>query len=154
MTAINRLTNNSVLSDYDLIPIWCEDAGRTRSVNATTLADYVIGEIGEGKYISSGYLSGGVLTLLYNNGQSFTIDGFDTGSHVDHDQFETQITGQGEFVTHNLNRYLDPDQLVIDESNGHTQIVSCENIDSSDSVSKNVCKILSSTPMNGLLILR
>ncbi|MCP3679383.1 MAG: hypothetical protein GY782_03595 [Gammaproteobacteria bacterium] len=154
MTAINRLTNKATLADNDLIPIWDGDAGRTRSVNADSIAKYVKGEIDDGIYVKSGSLEGGVLTLTYNNGQSFSVEGFESGSVDLIEHFETQITGSGEFITHNLDRYLGPDQFVIDETTGETQVISCENIDASGNPSKNTCKILSTTQMNGLLILK
>ncbi len=69
-------------------------------------------------------------------------------------EYTQPITGIGEFVTHNLDRYLEPDQIVINESDASTQVVKCENIDSMGNVSKNECKILSTTQMNGLLILK
>ena len=69
-------------------------------------------------------------------------------------EYTQPITGLGEFVTHNLDRYLEPDQVVINESDASTQIVKCENIDSLGNVSKNECKILSNTQMNGLLTLK
>lgn len=69
-------------------------------------------------------------------------------------EYTQPITGLGEFVTHNLDRYLEPDQLVINESDASTQIVKCENIDSSGNVSKSECKISSTTAMNGLLTLK
>lgn len=154
MTAINRLTNKANLDDNDLIPIWDGDAGRTRSVNASALEKYVSNEPGEGVYVKSGSFANGVLTLTYNNGQFFNVDGFDSGSIDLIDHFETQITGLGTFITHNLDRYLGPDQFVIDENTGETQVISCENVDASGNTSKNECKILSTTQMNGLLILK
>ena len=69
-------------------------------------------------------------------------------------EYTQQITGLGEFVTHNLDRHLDPDQVVFNETDGSTQTVSCENIDESGNFSKNTCKILSTTQMNGLLKLK
>ena len=77
MTAINRLSNKATLADNDLIPIWDGDAGRTRSVNAHSLAKYVSDEIDAGIYVKSGAILNRVLTLTYNNGQSITIEGFD-----------------------------------------------------------------------------
>ena len=154
MTAINRLSNKAALTDNDLIPIWDGDAGRTRSVNAHALAKYVSDEIDAGIYVKSGSFADSVLTLTYNNGQSFSVDGFDSGSIDLIDHFETQITGLGDFITHSLDRYLGPDQFVIDETTGETQVISCENVDASGSPSKNTCKILSTTQMNGLLILK
>ncbi len=69
-------------------------------------------------------------------------------------EYTQPITGLGEFVTHNLDRYLEPDQIVINESDASTQIVKCENIDSLGNVSKIECKISSTTAMNGLLTLK
>ncbi len=75
MTAINRLSNKATLADNDLIPIWDGDAGRTRSVNAHSLAKYVSEEIDAGIYVKSGVYSNGVLTLTYNNGTTMEVDG-------------------------------------------------------------------------------
>lgn len=69
-------------------------------------------------------------------------------------EYTQPITGLGEFVNHNLDRYLEPDQVVINESDASTQVVKCENIDSLGNVSKSECKISSTTAMNGLLTLK
>ena len=69
-------------------------------------------------------------------------------------EYTQQITGLGEFVTHNLDRHLDPDQVVFNETDCSTLTVACENIDSSGNFSKNTCKIISNTAMNGLLRLK
>ena len=69
-------------------------------------------------------------------------------------EYTQPITGLGEFVNHNLNRHLDPDQVVFNEADGSTLTVSCENIDESGNFSKNTCKIISNTAMNGLLRLK
>ena len=76
----------------------------------------------------------------------------DAGSGIS--EYTQPITGLGEFVVHNLDRYLEPDQVVINESDASTQIVKCENIDSLGNVSKIECKITSNTQMNGLLTLK
>ena len=87
------------------------------------------------------------LTLTDNPDGSLLIDSKPT-------EYTQPINGLGEFVTHNLDRYLDPDQFVINETDGSTQTVMCENIDSVGNVSKIECKITSTTAMNGLLKLK
>ena len=112
-------------------------AGLTIKKDSTTLEGVEVVELGEN------------LTLTENPDGSVKIES-DGGVS----EYTQNITGLGDFITHNLDRYLDADQLVVNESDASTQIVKCENIDSLGNVSKNECKILSTTQMNGLLKLK
>ena len=105
--------------------------------DGTTLEDVEIIELGEN------------LTLTENPDGSVKIDS-DGGIS----EYTQPITGLGTFVTHNLDRHLDPDQVVFNETDGSTLTVACENINASGNFSKNECKIISNTAMNGLLRLK
>lgn len=79
MTAINKLTSNPATRDSDLIPIWDSENNRTRNISVKVLSEFInsgSSTPSEDKYVISGIYRDGSLTLNYNNGGGFTVQGF------------------------------------------------------------------------------
>lgn len=73
MGRINTLTVKPELTDGDIIPIWDSKAGRTRSILADSLKEYIQVKAGENTHVKSGTLENDLLTLTLTDGSTVNV---------------------------------------------------------------------------------